>query len=187
MSEYHINPSALPPPPIPPTVATSYLTNLGTAIPAANVLKVFGASTIGDNNNGISTFANPNLGNEIDIRLTNRIVVDAITSDSMGQTQTVIVYTPAFNSAAVFKVLVCGYSLFGADAVGGEQVGLYVNQNGTPFIVGNNDTLDESTPGLIAADWNVIVSGTSLAVQFVGVAGKVITWQARFEYSPAGP
>ena len=48
--------------PPPPTVATSYVTDDGTAIPAANVLNILGDV-------GTSTFADPNLGNTIRIRV----------------------------------------------------------------------------------------------------------------------
>lgn len=53
--------------PVPPTVATSYVTDSGTAVPAANILNVNG----GD---GIEVSANPNGSNNILISLTTEAV-----------------------------------------------------------------------------------------------------------------
>jgi len=50
--------------PVPPSVATSYVTDNGTAIPAANILNVNGGP-------GISTSANPNGSNNLLISLDN--------------------------------------------------------------------------------------------------------------------
>lgn len=50
--------------PVPPSVATSYVTDSGTAIPSANVLNVNGG-------NGITTSANPNGSNNLLITVIN--------------------------------------------------------------------------------------------------------------------
>ena len=50
--------------PVPPSVATSYVTDNGTAIPAANVLNVLGGT-------GIITSADPNGGNTIHVTVVN--------------------------------------------------------------------------------------------------------------------
>ncbi len=49
MSQYNVKPTATN---VPPDVATSYVTNSGTAIPAANVLNVLGANGINTTGTG---------------------------------------------------------------------------------------------------------------------------------------
>ena len=53
---------------------------------------------------------------------------------------------------------------------------------GTTAITGTNDTLDEADAGLITADWDIVTDGTLIQAQFVGVAGRSISWSAVFIY-----
>lgn len=168
---------------LPPVVATSYVTDDGTAIPATSVLNVNGLDTIEDNANGILTRANPDLSNNLEILLTNRISVTATTSDGGSQTQTVTLITPANASSISFKCAFIGYDAANDEAAGGSQEGIARKSAGVAVIVGINDSSDQSDAGLAAVDWNVISSGANLSAEFVGIAGRTITWTATFIYS----
>lgn len=155
----------------------------GAVVAVANNINVFGKESTINNPNGIETF-NGGVA-ELDVTLTNRANVTATTSDGGGQTQNVTLITPTNATAITFKVTVVGYNSADDTAIGGEQIGLSRKSGGVVVVVGTNDTFDESDASLNTADWNVIASGATLVIQFVGVAGKSIAWRALFEYSQA--
>lgn len=167
---------------LPPEVATSYVTDDGTAIPAASVLNVNGLDSTENNANGILTRANPNLSDNLEIILTNRITVTATTSDGAGQTQAVTVLTPSNASGIAFKAYFIGYDSSNDEAAGGSQEGIARKSAGTAVIIGINDSSDQSDAGLSAVDWNIIATGGDLQAEFVGVAGRTINWTATFIY-----
>lgn len=174
--------------PIPPTIPTSFVTDNGTAVPAANVLIVHGNQSTENNTNGIIAkggVVGTGTSNEVDVVLTNRAVATATTSDGGGQTQTVVLFTPSTATSLSFRMLVTGYDSVNNIAIGGEQIGLVRTLGGVVTIVGTNDTFDESDAALNTADWNVVSTSPSLSMQFVGVAGHSITWRALFEYTQA--
>ena len=171
--------------PVPPAVATSYVTDDGTAIPALNILNVNGLDSIENNANGILTRANPNLSNNLEVILSNRISVTAITSDVGGQTQTVALITPLTATSITFTALISGIDTINNESIGGEQIGLARTFAGIVTVIGINDTFDESDAALNTADWNVVSTSPTLSIQFVGIAGKTINWRALFEYTQA--
>ena len=180
MSQFFINSAGSTPP---PTVATSYILDDGTAIPELNILNVNAIDSIENNNNGIFTRANPNLSNNAEIILTNRILVTATTSDGGGQTQNIILMSPTDETAVTFKCGFIGYDSTNNQAAGGSQEGIARKSAGVATVVGVNDSSDQSDAGLVAVDWNVIAIGANLVAQFVGVAGRTITWTACFTYN----
>ncbi len=170
--------------PVPPAVPTSFVTDDSTvAIPALNILNVLSRDTIDNNDNGIQTTADPNNSNNLYVELTNRIKIIATTSDGAGQTQTVTIMTPTAASAVEFDVSFIGYDAANNEACGGGMEGIAKRSGGgTTAIIGTNDTLDESDAGLITADWDITTNGTLIQAQFVGVAGRTISWSATFVY-----
>lgn len=169
--------------PVPPTVATSYVTDDGTAIPAANILNVNGIDSTTNNANGIFTQADPNGSNNLRVVLSNRIQITATTSDGAGQTQAVTLFTPTDDTAITFSALIIGYDAPNNVAAGGSQQGVARKTGGAVTIVGTNDSLDESDAALNAVDWDVIATGADLQGQFVGIAGRTITWTMTFTYT----
>lgn len=172
--------------PLPPVVATSYVTDNGTAVPSLNVLDIFGGETIADTDNGIATFGGfPETANsfEIDIRLTNRSTDVTKTEDATPVS--FIVYTPVDTSSTTFRLFLTGYDTNG-NAIGGEQIGLALKTGGVATIIGTNDTFDESSPALNTADWKVDSSGGTLIITLTGVAATTIFWRTLFEYITQG-
>ena len=169
--------------PIPPTIPTSFVTDDGTAIPAANVLNVDGLDSTENNSNGIFTRADPNLSNNLEVILSNRTRVIATTSDGAGQTQTVTIFTPTVSTGITFVVSITGYDSANNEVTGGELVGIARRSGGgVTVVIGTNDTFSESDAGLVTTDWDIVTDGTLIQVQFVGVAGRSIAWSAVFIY-----
>jgi len=174
---------------LPPSVPTSFTTNEGTATPLANVLLIHGIDSIEDNPNGIIVkggVVGTGTQNLVDVVLTNRITVTSTTSDGGGQTQTATLITPDDQSAFSFTCSFIGYDAINDEAAGGSQEGVARKSAGTAVIIGTNDSSDQSDAGLAAVDWNVVASGGDLEAEFVGVAGRTITWTATFIYSQTG-
>lgn len=169
--------------PVPPTVATSYVTDVNSpAIPAANVLNVLGNDTTVNNANGIRTDGSSG-GNTLTVQLTNRTRVTATTSDGGGQVQTVTIFTPASASGITFVVTITGYDAANNEMAGGELIGIASRSGGgVTAVVGTNDTFVEKGPGLIATDYDIVTDGTLIQIRFTGVAGRTINWAAVFIY-----
>lgn len=82
--------------PVPPTVATSYVTNSGTAIPAANVLNILGTSVSA----GATPAATTGSG--------NTVTVDIQTAQAIAATNAANIGLASFNSAQ-FTVDINGF------------------------------------------------------------------------------
>ena len=170
--------------PVPPSVATSYVTDDGTAIPALNVLDVLGVDSTENNANGILTRANPNLSNNLEIVVTNRIqgtatTVGAVTSPMITFTPTVIgTYTiesrvTAYNTTSL---LGGGYSLFGSARFDG------VNSN----ICGLVDRIVNEEGAMSSANATMTVSGANILINAVGYAAQTINWSVVSLYTFVG-
>lgn len=167
--------------PIPPIVITQFTADDSTiATPSANNINDLTASSVPTNN--LRGIQSTNSGSSIFYQLTNRVVVTTTTSDGAGQTQTVTLMTPTNATAINFECVFVAYDAVNDEAGGGDQDGIARKSAGTVTIVGINDNLDQSDPGLVAIDWNVLASGGDLVAQFVGVAGRTLTWTATFTY-----
>ena len=169
--------------PIPPTVATTYVTDVNSpAVPAANILNVVGGNTIANDSDGIRTDGSSG-SNTLTVQLTNRIRVTATTSDGGGQTQTVTVQTPTVSSAVTFTGTFTGYDSANNEMVGGELIGIARRSaGGVTAVVGTNDTFDEADAALVTADWDIITNATVLQATFTGVAGRTINWSCVYIY-----
>lgn len=156
--------------PVPPAVATSYVTDDGTAIPAANILNVNGVDSTENNNNGILTRANPDLSDNLEIVVTNRL--QGITSTSGAASSTIISFTPtvigtysieyriaAYNETSL---LGAGYSLFGAIRFDGVNSTICDTFDEIVNEEGDMDNLDIAVS---VAGANVLLNGTGYALQ----------------------
>ena len=177
--------------PVPPAVPTSFVTQDGTAVPAANVLIVNGFDSTENNNNGIITkggVVGTGTSNEVDVVITNRVQGTATTTGVA--TATIVTFTPtvigvyaieyrlaAFNTTAT---LGSGASVFGAIRFDG------VNSN----ICDLFDEISNDEGAMSAIDIAVSTTGANVLLQGTGyqVLGvdQVINWGAVGLYTFVG-
>lgn len=166
---------------IPPTVATSYVTDSGTAVPALNILNVLATDSTANNANGILTTGS---GNTVTVVLTNRAYGTATTVDAtstaaitMDAGATPGVYTvdvkiAGFTAAGVGAPLGVGYTITAAIRTTGVATTLIQNQQADQFEEG------ALSPGL----GNITVSANDIVVSVTGVAGYTINWVAELNF-----
>ena len=133
--------------PIPPIIPTSFPTDSGTAIPAANVLNVF---TAGSGTEGIMTSGS---GNTITISLTNPFLKG--TAQTIGATTANInvnIPVPVSDSVVSIRANIAGYAKTAGLAIGGELIGAVKNVGGTLTVVGIPDVTKNNDTSLICLE-----------------------------------
>lgn len=173
--------------PVPPTVPTSFVTDSGTAVPAANILLVYGNDSIENNANGIITkggVVGTGTANELDIIITNRIqgttsTIGAVTSAMITYPLTVIgtyaieCRVGAYNTTSSIGA---GYSIFGTARYDG------VNAN----LVGTPDKITNEEGAMSAANVTMTIAGSNVLINGVGYAANTINWSGVALYTFVG-
>lgn len=170
--------------PTPPTVATSYVTDVNSpAIPALNVLNVPGGDTTANNDNGIRTDGSSG-SNTLTVQLTNRTQGTVSTSGAV--TSAIITFTPTVIGTYTFEVRVAaynetaslgaGYSLFGSARFDGA------NSN----LCGTVDKVVNEEGAMSSANVTFTVSGANILINAVGYAAQEINWTAVGLYTFVG-
>ena len=170
-----------------PPIPTSFVTQDGTAVPAANILLVNGFDSSQNNVNGIITkggVVGTGTSNEVDIVITNRLTgsattVGAVTSPIITFTPTVVgVYTIECRIAAynTTSSLGAGYSLFGSARFDGA--------NST--LCGTVDRIVNEEGAMSSANATFTVSGADIIISGVGYAAQSINWNAVALYTFVG-
>lgn len=161
--------------PIPPIIPTSFVTDSGTVIPAANVVNINGGSTTANNSNGIQVIANPNGSNNEVVQLTNRFngtatTIGATTADVITFPLGIVPATYFFNfTTAVFNASTpagAGYDTYTTVMTDGV----------TATIIGDTDAITHESPALVATTAQVEVSGNNAIFRVGGVGGLTINW-----------
>lgn len=164
---------------LPPSVPTSFQTQNGTAVPAANVLIVNGFDSTQNNDNGIITkggVVGTGTANELDVVITNRVTGTVTTTDATLTTivtfvfPTTGVYAFDFNVASFNTTDVLGacYALF----VGVRSDGVTATKLNLEDKIVNEETGDTG------CNISAAVSGNSVLIQATGIAAKTINWNA---------
>lgn len=164
---------------LPPSVPTTFTTQDGNAVPAANILIVNGFDSTEDNDNGIITkggVVGTGTANEVDVVLTNRIfgagsVTDAVTAD--------IVTFPLAATPTVYRLF---FDIAGRETTSGDGVGysLFIcakTDGATAAVVKTPFDDSDEDASLAAALCNAVVSGNSVIIRVTGVAGKTIIYK----------
>jgi len=178
--------------PLPPAIPTSFTTQDGTAVPAANILLVNAYDTTENNVNGIETKGGVAGGdplgtgatNEVDVYLTNRIQG---TTTTIGlATNPIITFTPTTVGTYAVEIRIAaynttstlggGYTLFGAARFDG------VNSN----LCGTADRVVNEEGAMSLANCTFSVSGADIVISGVGYALQTINWSAVGLYTFVG-
>lgn len=158
--------------PVPPTVPTSFVTDSGTAIPAANILNDLGGFTSINDADGIRTIGS---GNTVTTQLTNRLggsgtTVGATTADlvtfALGATPAVFFFsfeTAVFNAATPAGA---GYATYTT----------VITDGATATLIDDTDSIVHESPALITTIAEIVVSGNNAIFRVTGVAGLTINW-----------
>lgn len=178
MSQIH-SPTQVNPPP--PSVPTMFVTDDGTANPLVNTLNVNGVESDEINPNGILTRANPDLSNNLEIVLTNRVSGVGSTNSATPLTIAILALgaTPGVYN---FDIQVAGYDVTDTAACGYFISGSIRTTGLAAVVVGTPDKITNEEAATIACDANLVVSGNSALVQVTGIAGKNINWRALAQY-----
>lgn len=173
--------------PVPPAVATTYVTDVNSpAVPAANILDVFGASSTSDDTDGIRTDGSSG-GNVLTVQLTNRISGTATTTDAVTP-QTLFMFDLGSTAGSyLFVNYLTFYNV--TDGIGGAIISYtYARTNGVfvpvpPNISGAFDAFDAGLGGVI---FDMSFPGgfpNNYVPQVTGVAGKTINFRLLTTYT----
>lgn len=170
--------------PVPPAVPTSFVTDDGTSIPALNIENILGVDSTENNVNGILTRANPNLSNNLQIVITNRI--QGVITTVGAVTSAIITFTPTIIGTYAFECRVAaynttsllgsGYSIFVAIRFDG------VNSN----LTGIADVIDNEEGAMSSANTTVTTAGANFLINGSGYLGQTINWSAVGLYTFVG-
>lgn len=158
-----------------PAVATSYVTDSGTAVPAANILNVV---TPGSGTQGIKTTG---AGNTITITIVDTALSGTATTVGAVNAVLNVNVAVANNSAMSLRVNLVGYDSANGLGIGGELLGTFKNNAGTLTSSGNVDQTRNADAALAAGTFTMIATGTNVQVQVTGVAGHTIDWKGNID------
>lgn len=153
----------------PPAVPTSFVTDNGTAIPAANILNVLGGP-------GVQTSADPNLSNNLFVNLQNSFVDQAQTIGAVTADITTFPLTAA--GTYTIESRLAAWESTGPNGAGFAINGVVRSNGVTATLIGDSDGFFHSDTALNDADVNIVVSGNNAIVRVTGVAGLTINWGA---------
>lgn len=163
---------------LPPSVATSYVTDDGTAVPSGNVLIVDGKTSTENNSNGIITkggVVGTGTSNEVDIVLTNRF--SASTSTVGAVTSDVITFPLGATPATYFLIVhVAVFNPSGPAGAGYETYTTVRTDGSAATIIDATDSITQEDASLIATTAEFVVSANNAIFRVGGVAGLTIDW-----------
>jgi len=171
--------------PVPPAVPTSFVTQDGTAVPAANVLIVNGLDSVEDNANGIITkggVAGTGTANEVDVVITNRTTGAATTVGAT--TSPIITFTmPAAPAVVNFECKICAFnSTSNIGAVYLIIAGARTD-GGTTFSLNTADITTIEEGAMSGASVSFAVAGNTAVFNVTGYLAQNIRWSAVLTYN----
>lgn len=178
---------------VPPTVATSYVTDNGTAVPAANTLIINGKDSNINNDNGIIVkggVSGTGTSNEVDIILTNRITGSVTTTNA---TPTTLVSLSLGSIPGTYYVAGDLIAYNTTDSIFPDSIGAAYSFSGaattngvTAFELGSDEKDIFEDPSMESCDFNIGVTGNSAFIEVIGISGKSINWSCLLTYRYIG-
>lgn len=157
---------------LPPTVATSYVTDSGIAIPAANVLNVLATDTTANDVDGIRTTGS---GSTVTVELTNRLqgtgsTVGAVTTDlvtfDLGATPGTYAFDISIKGFESTTPAGCIYKIDGGVLTDGA----------TASVIGTPEKIANESAALVACNVDLVASGNNAIIRVTGTAGLTVSW-----------
>ena len=167
---------------LPANVATSYVEDSGTAIPALNILKVLANETNVNNDNGIQTVGS---GNTVTVQLTNRITGAVTTTNA---TPTTVVSLSLGAVAGTYYVTgdIVAYNVTDAAGAAYSFSGAATTDGATATELGSDEKDIFEAAAMITCDFNIGVTGNTAYLEVIGIAGKTIDWSCLLTYRYIG-
>ncbi len=168
--------------PVPPAVATSYVTDVNSpAIPAVNILNVPGGATTANDVDGIRTDGSSG-SNTLTIQLTNRFRQATTTSGAANSTVTILSALSA--GEYIFDIKVSMRPTSGAILTGGGYtiVGAVDSDGVTATLVPGQQRDDFEPAHLVGTNVVVGVAVNTITVTFTGTAAYDLNWVVSGEY-----
>jgi hypothetical protein len=178
--------------PLPPQVSTTFVTDVNSpAIPALNILDVFGSDTTTNNILGLQTDGSSG-SNVLTIQLTNRFHSDdgggnpvVTTTDA---TPTTIATCPMSTNPAVFRFTVELVAYDVTDNSGFTTISSlsFLTNGGVPtLLIPEDHVTQESAGNTFPASTSVNLQGTSTNFNVIvtGAVGKTINWLCHGTYT----
>lgn len=154
-----------------PAIPTSFVTDSGTATPAANVLNVVADQTTDNNDNGVTTEGS---GSTLTVLLTNRL---QSTVTTLGATTANIITLDLGATDAVYRF---SFEVVGRDESNGDAIGYTVKatfktDGATASRIDSVYQDKDDDSALAAASIDMVASGNNAVLQVTGIAGKNIS------------
>jgi hypothetical protein len=152
---------------LPPTVATTYTADTGSASPAANNLNVFGIDSTANNANGITTTG---ATDTLSVVLTNRLQG---TGSAVGATTDDLVTFDAGGTAGTYAITIdCSLFESTTPAGAGYHIRGSVRTTGAAAtVIGTPDEFVNEEAALAGCDVDLIASGNDIIIRGTGTAG----------------